>query len=85
MERKISIAPPVFQERAAVTKQQLVDAGVDLERDFPESIFADFLEYPVLSEGGWFRVIKHQPTLRTVSRVSWHLLGPVPNPGLSLD
>jgi vanillate/4-hydroxybenzoate decarboxylase subunit D len=33
--------------------------------------------YPVLSEGGWFRVTKCAVCLHSVSRERWTLLGPV--------
>jgi transposase-like protein len=33
--------------------------------------------YPVLSEGGWFQIVKCQSCLHSVSRERWHLLGPV--------
>jgi hypothetical protein len=72
-----TVAPARFVEREAVTEQELRDLGIDLERDFPGSTVADFLRYPVLSEGGWFTVIKHQPTLRSVSREPWDMLGPI--------
>ena len=72
-----SFAPEVHQERRPVSAEQLAAAGVDLARDFPGATIDEFREYPVLSEGGWFIVIKHQPTLRTVSRKPWRLLGPV--------
>lgn len=64
-------------ERAEVTADELRELGVDLERDFPGSTAADFLRYPVLSEGGWYLVVKHQRTLQSVSREPWKLLGPV--------
>jgi hypothetical protein len=43
--------------------------------------------YPVLSEGGWFQVVKCQQCLHSVSREPWDLLGPVKlaSAGLSLD
>lgn len=72
-----TFAPEVHQERKPVTEARLREAGVNLARDFPGATIEDFREYPVLSEGGWFIVIKHQPTLRTVSREPWRLLGPV--------
>lgn len=72
-----TVAPARFVEREPVTEQELRDVGVDLDRDFPGSTAADFLRYPVLSEGGWFTVIKHQPTLRSVSREPWDMLGPI--------
>lgn len=71
------LAPAVEQERLPVSEARLREAGVVLARDFPGATAADFREYPVLSEGGWFIVIKHQPTLTTVSRTPWKLLGPV--------
>lgn len=64
-------------ERESVTDAELTELGVDLQRDFPGSTADDFLRYPVLSEGGWFIVVKHQPSLRSVSRTAWTLLGPV--------
>jgi len=33
--------------------------------------------YPVLSEGGWFSVVKCAACLHSVSRQRWSLLGPV--------
>ncbi|MDQ2803355.1 MAG: hypothetical protein M3Y41_11985 [Pseudomonadota bacterium] len=80
------VAPGLFVERQEVSEADLRAAGVRLD-DFPGSTAADFRRYPVLSEGGWFMVIKHQRTLRSVSREPWRLLGPVPlaSDGLSLD
>lgn len=82
-----TIAPGIHQLREDLSEVDLRDAGVDLQRDFPGSTAADFKRYPVLSEGGWFMVIKHQPSLRSVSRTPWRLLGPVPltSDGLSLE
>lgn len=82
-----TIAPGIHQPREDVTERELRDAGVDLLRDCPGSTAADFKRYPVLSEGGWFMVVKHQRTLACVSRKPWRLLGPVPltSDGLSLD
>jgi hypothetical protein len=78
MTKKTStLAPGLVQERSPVTAQQLLDAGVDLAKDFPDSTLDDFRQYPVLAEGGWYIVIKHQRTLQTVSRVPWRLLGPI--------
>jgi hypothetical protein len=71
--------------REAVTEQELSDLGVDLTADFPGSTAADFRRYPVLSEGGWYVVVKHQPTLRSVSREPWTLLGPVTLTSAGLD
>jgi hypothetical protein len=72
-----SVAPGIEQSRDPVTEDMLRDAGIDLAIDFPGAKIGDFLQYPVLGEGGWFIVIKHQPTLRSVSRRPWRLLGPV--------
>lgn len=74
---KSVVAPGIDQARDPVTDEQLIEAGIDLAVDFPGSTAADFLRYPVLSEGGWFIVIKHQPTLQSVSRQPWRLLGPI--------
>ena len=71
------LAPGVVQPRLPVSEARLRELGVDLAEHFPGATPAEFLEYPVLSEGGWFMVVKHQPTLRTVSRVPWKLLGPI--------
>jgi hypothetical protein len=71
-------APGIELKREEVTAADLVNAGVDLARDFPGAPLSEFKRYPVLSEGGWYMVIKHLPTLRSVSRVPWNLLGPVP-------
>ncbi|MGH8598497.1 MAG: hypothetical protein ACREXT_17730 [Gammaproteobacteria bacterium] len=35
------------------------------------------MRYPVLSEGGWFMVVKCQQCLCSISREPWALLGPV--------
>ncbi|MGQ0621755.1 MAG: hypothetical protein ACT4QA_17860 [Panacagrimonas sp.] len=82
-----TVAPGINQPREDVTELELRDAGVDLHRDFPGATPADFKRYPVLSEGGWFMVVKHQRTLRSVSRKPWKLLGPVPltSDGLLLE
>lgn len=63
--------------REEVTEAELAELGVDLARDFPGSTVADFRRYPVLTEGGWHIVVKHQPTLTSVSREAWDLLGPI--------
>lgn len=43
--------------------------------------------YPVLSEGGWFRVVKCQECLTSTERTPWALLGPVQltSAGLELE
>jgi hypothetical protein len=73
-------------DRVAVTEEDLAGHGVDLPRDFPGATVEEFRRYPVLSEGGWHMVIKHQPTLRSVVREPWDLLGPIklPSDGLEL-
>ncbi|RYE43529.1 MAG: hypothetical protein EOP24_28000 [Hyphomicrobiales bacterium] len=75
--RKFTIAPTISLDRERVTVSELQAAGIDLGRDFPGATEDDFRKYPVLSEGGWFIVIKHQPTLQTVTRVPWGLFGPI--------
>ena len=81
------VAPGLDVIREDVTEDDLRALGVDLASDFPGSTAADFKRYPVLSEGGWYVVVKHQPTLRSVSRQSWRLLGPIylTSEGLALD
>ncbi|QXW00469.1 MULTISPECIES: hypothetical protein [Rhodococcus] len=69
------LAPTVRRED--VTADELAALGIDIARDFPGSTEADFKRYPVLSEGGWFIVVKHQPTLTSVRRVPWERLGPI--------
>jgi hypothetical protein len=71
------VAPPIVLERETVSEDDLKAAGVDLQRDFPGARIEEFSRYPVLSEGGWFMVIKHQPTLRSVSRTPWGMFGPI--------
>lgn len=63
--------------REEVSEEELRSLGVDLARDFPGSSASDFRRYPVLSEGGWYLVVKHQKTLVSVAREPWHLLGPI--------
>ncbi|MEE3852995.1 hypothetical protein VZC37_21845 [Gordonia sp. LSe1-13] len=38
---------------------------------------ATLAAYPVLSEGGWFRVVKCQTCLHSMDREPWTRLGPV--------
>jgi transposase-like protein len=38
---------------------------------------AELRRYPVVSEGGWFQVVKCQDCLHSVSREHWALLGPL--------
>jgi len=63
--------------REQVSAADLSELKVDIDRDFPGSTLDDFRRYPVLSEGGWYLVIKHQPTLRSLVRTPWKPLGPV--------
>lgn len=63
--------------REQVTAEELAELGVELDRDFPGSTIDEFRRYPVLSEGGWYIVVKHQPSLMSVSRELWKPLGPV--------
>lgn len=70
------IAPGLTVERKEVTSDDLAQLGVDLAA-FPGSTAADFKRYQVLSDGGWYRVVKHQPTLTSVSREKDRLLGPI--------
>lgn len=72
-----SAAQGICQDRRAVTEADLSTAGIDLSRDFPGQSIADLREYPVLSEGGWFIVIKNQRTLQEIARRPWRLLGPI--------
>lgn len=48
---------------------------------------AELKAYPVLSEGGWFHVVKCGRCLHSVSRQRWSLLGPVrlTSDGLALE
>jgi hypothetical protein len=38
---------------------------------------ADLRAYPVMSEGGWFQVVKCQTCLHSNAREPWTLLGPI--------
>lgn len=53
----------------------------------PKCTASELAAYPVLSEGGWFQVVKCQRCLHTVQRDRWTLLGPVQltSVGLVLD
>ncbi|WP_051791019.1 hypothetical protein [Amycolatopsis jejuensis] len=76
-----AVGSPVPQglsvDRDEVTADELAALGVDLARDFPGSTAADFRRYPVLSEGGWYTVVKHLGTLKSVHREPGPLLGPI--------
>ena len=67
----------IVQSREAVTVDDLAKLGIDLGRDFPGENVSELRRYPVLSEGGWFIVIKNQRTLETISRQPWRRLGPI--------
>jgi len=85
VKEAVKRAPGVPSRREDVTEQELRGAGVDLDRQFPNWTISDFKRYPVLSEGGWFIVIKHQKTLRSISRTPWHLQGPIEVMSSKLD
>lgn len=55
--------------------------------DCPACGAAELRAYPVLSEGGWFRVVKCGQCLHSVTRQRWSLLGPVQltSAGLALE
>lgn len=67
----------IVQPREAVSADDLSALGINLGRDFPGHKLAELRRYPVLSEGGWFIVIKNQQTLETISRQPWRRLGPI--------
>lgn len=77
----------IVQPREAVSADDLSALGINLGRDFPGHKLAELRRYPVLSEGGWFIVIKNQQTLETISRQPWRRLGPIHllSEGLDLD
>jgi len=82
---KADCAGDIRQHRAELTEADLAAAGIDLALDHPGQSLADLRQYPVLSEGGWFIVIKNQKTLQEISRQPWRLLGPVELLSNSLD
>lgn len=77
----------IVQAREPVTKAMLTEWSIDLATDFPDHAIEDLSHYPVLSEGGWFLIIKNQRTLETIARRPWRLLGPIRllSEGLDLD
>jgi hypothetical protein len=75
----------IRQERMPVTDAELAQAGIDLARDFPDHALADLRQYPILTEGGWFLVIKNRKTLVEIARRPWRLLGPIELLSNSLD
>jgi hypothetical protein len=66
-------APGLSVEREDVSEEELRELGVDTSG----AAASDFKRYPVLSEGGWYIVIKNQKTMETVHKEKWTLLGPV--------
>ena len=54
----------------AVTKERV-------EGSCPECGADSLAKYPVLSEGGWFQVVKCQNCLHSVSRERWSRLGDI--------
>lgn len=71
---------PVIAPRLSVERER-VDGSC------PSCDVAELSAYPVLSEGGWYRVVKCQRCLTSVTREPWTLLGPVrlTSEGLQLE
>ena len=67
----------ILLERLPVTETLLRELGVDVEGACVGHRIEDLRRYPVLSEGGWFLVIRNQSTLEEIHRCPWRLLGPV--------
>jgi vanillate/4-hydroxybenzoate decarboxylase subunit D len=63
--RTTTTSPPLHLER------EPVDGAC------PRCAAAGLSRYPVISEGGWFQVVKCQSCLHSVSRERWNLLGPI--------
>jgi hypothetical protein len=59
------------------TERALYVEREPVEGDCPECSAGDLRSYPVLTEGGWFRVVKCQTCLHSVNRLRWGRLGPV--------
>lgn len=62
--------------------EPVIAPGISVERvrvdgSCPSCGAADLFGYPVLSEGGWYQVVKCQRCLTSMSREPWSLLGPV--------
>jgi hypothetical protein len=53
-----------------------------VEGDCPSCETASLMRYEVLSEGGWFRVVKCSACLHSVERKPWKLLGFVHREGV---
>ena len=66
-----------IQVRDPVNEDDLREAGLNVAAVLVNNAIGDLLRYPVLSEGGWFIVIKNQKTLKSISRRPWRLLGPI--------
>lgn len=74
------------------SKNPVIAPGLSVERkpvdgSCPSCDAAELSAYPVLSEGGWYRVVKCQRCLTSLTREPWTLLGPVSltSEGLQLD
>jgi transposase-like protein len=52
-------------------------AKESVEGNCPECGAESLARYPVLSEGGWFQVVKCQNCLHSVSRERWSRLGDI--------
>ncbi len=59
------------------TEHRLYVEREPVEGDCPECGANVLQAYPVLTEGGWFRVVKCQRCLHSVSRERWGRLGPL--------
>lgn len=64
------------------TEKPVIAPGLSVDREHVEGTCsscgeAELAAYPVLSEGGWYRVVKCQRCLTSISREPWALLGPV--------
>ena len=78
MQRHAQCLPAgIRQERMAVTAEDLLAAGVDPTRPEVAQSLAQLEQYPVLSEGGWYLVIRNRITLEELARRPWRLFGPV--------
>lgn len=61
--------------RPRPTELRPVQPREDVPGACPECGASGLKRYPVLSEGGWFMVVKCQTCLCSVSREPWALLG----------
>ncbi len=78
MQRQAQDLPDgIWQERKAVTAADLLAAGVDPASPEIARSFEQLELYPVLSEGGWYLVIKNRISLEEIARRPWRLFGPV--------